>query len=409
LVGACSVPGRGCSARRPRHVVRRPRTGSSPTIPQVAERAGVSRATAGRVLGGYGVASADARARVLEAAAALGYQANGLARSMVTGRTDTIGLVIADIDNPFFSRLTRSFCDVCHREGFRVVITNTDEDPERERDAFRVLRERRVDGIAIAPAQPSDLRHVTTAGRQGVPLVLVDRGSARVGADSVVVDNFAAARETVRYLTGRGHRRIAVFGTNDLPEGADLARQQVDPRYGSYQDRLVGYAVGLAEAGLEVRPEYICRRGADRETAHDHVDRLFALEQPPSAVFVGDGAVTLWVAERLQALGIRWPDDVSLVGFDDVDWAAVVRPRLTVVAQPVAEMGQLAATSLIERVRGDTRRARHHVLPTHLIERESVSAPAGSALGNGTRFGADRDHPQRLARRAPGPGAGASA
>jgi LacI family transcriptional regulator len=355
-------------------MVSRAKSRSGATIPEVARQAGVSRATAGRVLGGYGAASAQSRQRVLDAAKTLGYQANGLARSMVTGRTNTVGLVIADIDNPFFSCLTRSFCDVCHREGFDVVITNTDEDPERERDAFRVLRERRVDGIAIAPAQPNDLRHVMAARRQGVPLVLVDRGSSRVAADSVVIDNFAAARDTVRYLTGRGHTRIAVFAVGYRHAGTDLARQRVDPRYGSYEDRLTGYAAGLAEAGLEIRPEYLCR-GTDRATAHDHIDRLFALPLPPTAIFVGDGAVTLWVVERLQALGIRCPEDVSVIGFDDVGWARVVRPRLTVVAQPLAELGELSATSLIGRVRGDTSRAQHHVLATRLVERDSVSGP----------------------------------
>jgi LacI family transcriptional regulator len=316
---------------------------------------------------------------VLDAAEALGYQVNGLARSMVTGRTNTIGLVIADINNPFFSLLTRNFCDVCHQEGFDVVITNTDEDAERERDAFRVLRERRVDGIAIAPAKPNDLRHVLAARRQGVPLVLVDRGSSKVAADSIVVDNFGAARDTVRYLTGRGHRRIAVFATR-----TDLPQQRVDPRYGSYEDRFIGYAAGLADAGLEVQPEYLCRvtDGVTGEaTAQEHIDRLFALRCPPTAIFVGDGAVTLWVLERLQSLPIRCPEDVSLVGFDDVDWATVVRPRLTVVAQPVAELGELSATALISRVRGDTSRTRHHVLPTRLVERDSVSAPTRRSRG----------------------------
>lgn len=350
-----------------------PRSGA--TIPEVAKLAGVSRATAGRVLGGYGAASPQARQLVLDAAETLGYEANGLARSMVTGRTNTVGLVIADISNPFFSGLTRSFCDVCRREGFDVVITNTDEDAERERDAFRVLRERRVDGIAITPAKPNDLSHVRAARRQGVPVVLVDRGSSRLAVDSVVIDNFAAARDAVRYLTERGHQRIAIFAVNPGFADNDLARQRVNPKYGSYEDRIVGYAAALAEAGLDVRHEYLCR-GTDPSTTQDHIDRLFALPLPPTAILVGDGAVTVWVLERLQALRIRCPDDVSVIGFDDVDWAKVVSPRLTVVAQPLAELGELSATALIDRVRGATSRARHHVLTTRLIERDSVREPS---------------------------------
>lgn len=135
-----------------------------------------------------------------------------------------------------------------------------------------------------------------------------------------------------------------------------------------------------------VQPSSITARTMSRPP-RGHVDRLFSLRRPPTAIFVGDGAVTLWVLERLQALEVRYPDDVSLIGFDDVDWATVVRPRLTVVAQPVSDLGELSAISLVARIRGDAGRVSHHVLPTRLIERDSVGPPAaeGAATARSVR------------------------
>src|SRR3712207_4244948 len=144
------------------------------TIPDVARHAGVSTATAGRALGGYGAVSPDARNRVLAAAAELGYRPNELARSMITGKTFTIGVIVADIENPFFARVSRGVTDTARDAGFEVILVNTDEDVEAERNALKVLQEKRVDGVIVAPASASEADHLAEAHRAGCPIALVD-------------------------------------------------------------------------------------------------------------------------------------------------------------------------------------------------------------------------------------------
>src|SRR4051812_25277002 len=187
-----------------------PRRGAAPTIPDVARRAGVSPATAARALGGYGSVSPAASDRVRAAAEALGYRANGVARSMITGRTMTLGVVLGDIENEFFSRVARGFTDVARAEGFDTIVANTDEQVGNERSAVRVFLERRVDGLMVAPASMTERAHLAAVRGSGAHLVVVDRRVPGLGVDTVLIDNVAAAGAAVAHLTAAGHRRIGV-------------------------------------------------------------------------------------------------------------------------------------------------------------------------------------------------------
>lgn len=349
----------------------------SATIPDVARLAGVSTATAARALGNYGSVSASTRAKVEAAAAELGYRANSLARSMVTGTTNTLGVVLSDIENPFFSRVLRGISDVAHEAGFEVVLVNTDESSETERSAVRVLTEKRVDGLLVCPADAGSTAHLVSVSDSGVPLVLVDRRIKDVRADSVVVDNRAAGRAATEMLAALGHRRIGLITGMDGELGEAFAapglkgieRAMINTTAG----RAAGYRDALQDAGIDVSADYVVSEGFRREDAVRATQRLLSLRRPPTAILALDSLLALGALQAMREMGVRCPDDVSLVGFDDADWTEAVTPPLTVVAQPVQRIGAEACRLLLERIEGSTRPPVHRVLRTELVERGSVA------------------------------------
>ena len=187
-----------------------------PTALDVARLAGVAPATAARVLGNYGSVSSAARERVLKAAATLRYRPNRVARSMVTGLTQTLGVVIANIEDEFFSRIVRGIADAARVAGFQVMLMNSDEDVDEESRAVHALMERQVDGLIVAPASARTPEHLLEVRESGMPIVLLDRTLDGLDADAVVIDGFEAAADVVNYLIELGHRRIAII--TDVPD-----------------------------------------------------------------------------------------------------------------------------------------------------------------------------------------------
>jgi LacI family transcriptional regulator len=345
---------------------------SAATIPDVATLAGVSRATAARALGGYGSVSPDARAKVLVAAETLGYQANGVARSMITGRTMSLGVVVGDIENDFFSRVTRGFTDVAHEAGFDAVIANTDEKLTNERAAVRLLLERRVDGLMVAPASMIRSGHLRDARASGAHVVLVDRRVPRLGLDTILIDNVAAARHAVQELTRVGHRRIGLVTGVSVDTQAGTDPETV---VSTSADRLLGYQEALAAAGIAYDPTLVGAGDFHLEAARERTTALLQVRDRPTALFATDSVLALGALLAVRDVGLDCPEDVSLVAFDDPDWASVVRPRLSVMAQPAQELGAAAARRLLARVHGETARAGTTMLSATWRPRESVSAP----------------------------------
>jgi len=371
----------------PRRVDRR-----EPTIRDVARGAGVSPATAARALGGYGAVSEAARTRVAAAARELGYRANSLARSMITGSTHTLGVVVADIENPFFARAVRGIADVAHAHGFEVMITNSDEDLLTERTAVHVLFEKRVDGLIIAPAASKHGEHLGELLDRGLPIVLIDRSVDGLPADAVVVDNRRAARDAVSHLVRLGHRRIAVVTGSPLHDSGVEPQPHATPPPGdvpmsgyasppsefvitSTADRLAGYEDALTAGGIDVAPELICTATSRREMARVKAMEALRLDPPATAFFTTDNFMTFGVLEGIREAGRSIPSDVSLVGFDDLDWTTVVEPPLTVVAQPTYDLGVTAATRLIARIGGDRQAPYESVLETSFQIRGSTAPP----------------------------------
>jgi LacI family transcriptional regulator len=343
------------------------RSGGQPTIDDVARAAGVSRATAARVLGGYGNVGVDTRKRVSDSAEKLAYQPNQIARSMATGRSKTIGVVIADIENLYFARAIRAITDTASGKGFAVILVTTDEDIALERDAVRILLAKRVDGLIVSPTSSSDVDHLIRARETGCPIVLLDRRVPMLNVDTFAIDNFVAAHEAVTSLIKRQHRRIAIV--SNAP-----AHGEQQYLISSVRERIDGYRAALHEAEIQILPELIVLGGWDIEKLADKVRKLCSSPKCPTAFLATDSSVGLVLLKVLRELNLSIPDDVSLISFDDADWTTAVTPPLTVVSQPIRELATAATENLVARLMEEgTDAGKEILLPATLIERQSVT------------------------------------
>jgi LacI family transcriptional regulator len=301
--------------------------------------------------------------RIIDAAEELEYIPNNLARNMRSGSSRILGLVISDIGNPFFTAVARGVEDVAQRHGYSLVLSNTDENPDREAASLGVMAAERAAGVIIATTNENG-GALRRARDMGMAIVAIDRHIVDLHTDSVVVDNEGAAHEAVTHLVRLGHRRIAIIGG---PSDADTARE-----------RLRGYERALREARIDLEPELI-RAGDFRETAGLTMTReLLDLPDRPTAIFAVNNLTTIGVLGALRERGVEVPTDVSVVGFDDIPTAELLNPPLTVVQQPTYRVGARAADLLIRRLREPTAAVKEVVLAARLIVRGST-APVAAA------------------------------
>jgi LacI family transcriptional regulator len=335
------------------------------TIRDVARLANVSQATAARAMGGYGYVSSTRRRRVEQAAQELGYRPNDIARALASGSTKTIGLIVGDIENPFFATLARGVADVVEAEGYTLLLANSDEDIEREHHAVEAFRTRLVDGIIIAPVTGYDSAHLR---QHGWPVVCVDRSIRGVDVDTVTVTNARGARIAVEHLLALGHHRIGV-----VTDSAEIP---------SIAQRLRGYRTALRAAGNPV-DEGLISVAASSTLAGGHQAAMELLSRPdrPHALFTTSNFMTAGAVRALRDLGLRMPDDIALVAFDDLEWTTIVEPPITVIAQPVLELGTVAGRRILARVGGDTSPAQKIRLPTELLIRGSCGESNGAGDG----------------------------
>ncbi len=345
-----------------------PPKNASVTVADVARRAGVSKATAARVLGGYGTVSDRVREAVTSAADYLDYRPNELARSMTTGRSGTIGVVVGDIENPFFSLAVRGITDVARQAGFTVILMNSGEDPDAEKAAVRTLLAKRVDGLIVSPAKEDDVDHLREAGR---PLALLDRASEAIDVDTVIADDQHAAEEITRRLIALGHSRIAYLTACDTPD--HRFKKATDINTESVRRRIEGFLHICVKAGLTGMEEWIRVGAVTPEHTHRIVTSMLHSGKPPTAIIASDSVIGLEVFKVCRELKLAIPDDLSLVSFHDADWTSVTTPPVTVVRQPVYELGETAARLLIGRLNGTASEASRIVLQTEVVERDSVA------------------------------------
>src|SRR5690554_116935 len=348
------------------------------TVADVAREARVAKATAARALGGYGAVSDDVRERVLSAAENLDYHPNGLARSMNTGRSNTIGVIVGDIENPYFGLAMRGISDTARASGYDVILSNTGENLDVEIEAARVFVEKRVDGVIVAPASFTRTQHLDNLRKSGRPLVLLDRHVDNLDVDVVEVEIRAAAYAATQHLVDSGHRKIAFISSLELRSTPYRRGDVLD--VSSVAGRVDGILQALEEGGIE-NPETLLRFGAQQgDEARTITRQLLAADESPTAIIASDSLIAMSVLAELRALGLSVPDDISFIMFDDFEWTTLISPPISVISQPVYEVGVAAANQVIARIEGRASGARVQRFPAEFIHRESVSVPRGAAM-----------------------------
>ena len=336
------------------------------TIADVAREAGVSTATVSRVLSGVGRARPETRERVLDAARALDFRPSLVARSLKQRATRTLGLIVTDIENPYFPPLVRAVEDAANAEGYAILLCNADEDPEREASYLDVLVERRVDGLIVA-ASTIGTRQQEWLANPPVPVVLVNTRSPRSDLPSIASDNRAGGRLAARHLLALGHRRFGYL--MPPPRNLDAPNRIAGVRDELRRVPAATLAIGHGNATVS---------GGETAMRELMTTEPGATAGPtPTAVVAYNDLMAIGALRAIRRAGLHVPGDVSLVGFDDVAFAAYAEPALTTVRQETAEMGRWAVATLTERLarRGPLPVA-HVVLPVRLEVRGSTAPPA---------------------------------
>lgn len=328
----------------------------SPTIKDIAEEAGVSYATVSRALNNkYGV-KPDTRKRVEAVARARGYTPNAIARGLVKQETHSIGLIIPDISNPFFPQVASGVEDAAKERGYSVFLCNTNYESEREAHYLQLLVEKRVDGIILASGfQSGEFPAIAAPGT--IPMVSLCARFDSVQDSFVVIDNERGGFIATRHLIEQGYTHIGFMGTqgDGFPEG----------------QRFKGYRLALSKFNLPFEERYVFSGDLKRETGHKIIRRIIAAADYPRALFVENDLMALGVIQGTKEAGLRIPEDIAVVGFDDIAFASFPEIGLTTVRQPKYEMGKLAATLLLDTITGASVTTKKCILEPELIVRTS--------------------------------------
>lgn len=326
---------------------------------ELAAKLNLSISTVSRALSRPDLVAPHTRELIIKAAVRYDYRPNGIARSLRKGRTQTIGLVVSDIQNPFYASVTRAVERVAATHGYTLVICNADENTDNETRALHLLDDMKIAGI-IHGSTGKTQAILEALSLKRIPIVDIDRVSGLDEADTILVDNTRGAALAAEHLLALGHRRIAIItGPQHLTTGAE---------------RLAGFRNALDDANVPIEPDYL-KIGDFREASgYGATVELLKLSTPPTALFVANNEMMAGALSALQERQVRVPERISLISFDDVRWARYVNPPLTVIAQPTEEIGTLAAKLLFERLAGRTRKVAYNLEPT-LIVRGSCASP----------------------------------
>ncbi len=337
------------------------------SIKDIARTAGVSHSTVSRALHDSPLINESTKARIQQLAREMGYTPDAAARSLVMGRTHTLGVVVTTIADPFVAEVIQSVESTAYEHGYTIILATSNSDPEREMAAVDMLRSKRVDGVIVTSSRVGSL-YQDRLERIGAPVVLLNSHSEQNGryTFSVTVDNHHGALQATCHLIHLGHRRVAhVTG----PAG-----------HSSSEDRLLGYRQALQEAGLAFAPQAVIAGNGHTDGGQQALPALLALPEPPTAVFCYNDATAIGLLHAAHGAGLAVPRDLSVVGFDDILFAALVHPALTTIAQPKFELGQQAmrmALALMAAPSPAGAQVADIVVQGQLIVRQS-SAPPGN-------------------------------
>jgi LacI family transcriptional regulator len=341
------------------------------TIRDVARAVGVSVSTVSATLNGTDYVSQGMRARILKAVARLHYRPNDLARSLRMQRSHTLAVVVPDLSNCFYTEMLRGMEDQAAALGYTLLIGDSRDSWSEERKYLDAFSRRRVDGVIRIPAMDSATGQARSLLRN-IPVVYADRvppfGDPRVG--SVSVDNVGAAYGATAFLLELGHRRIAVI------TGALTTRNAAD--------RVLGYRRAMRSQGALFRQDHVRVTDFEMASGAREAAALLASPEPPTAIFCTNNTLALGALEAIQRLGLRCPEEISLIGFDDSFWSTMVRPCLTAVRQPARDIGMGAARVLIDYIEQRRRMPADQILPTRLVVRDSCAPPPGLPVKKST-------------------------
>ncbi|WP_274649816.1 LacI family DNA-binding transcriptional regulator [Paenibacillus humicola] len=335
------------------------------TIYDIAKKAGCSAMTVSRVINNTGRISDKTRQRVLAIMKEMNYVPNSIARSLVVQETRLLSLLITDITNPFYTSLARGAEDAARRLGYRLLLANSDENVEKEKEYIDAVLSARVDGVLFAPAGDDSLAGLDKLRRQNIKVVLLDREVPGMSCDIVLGDSKEGARQLTGHLIGLGHRRIALLNGSRAVSTARL--------------RQSGYEEALALAGIPLDPELVAEADYKHADHDEWADRLMQAGGRPTALFAANNFLALGAIRALQARGLRVPADVSVVCFDELEAGFVVDPFMTVVAQPAYDFGYMGVQLLVDRIRNQApAEPRRVILPPVLRVRKSSAPPPES-------------------------------
>lgn len=331
-----------------------------PTIYDIARLAGVSTATVSKVFNQRGSISEETKKKIMQISKELNYQPSVVASALTGKKTYTIGLLIPDLVNPFFAEMTRNVEDRAHELGFNLVICNTDNDMQKEMTYIQLLRQKSVDGIIIATGVRND-KLLKELVHEQIPIALIAREMSVLTASTVLVDDFAGGYGAASYLAGLGHKRIAV-----IAENLSLA---------SSKERVKGYRYALEEAGLVYDEAYVKESDFSLEGGSRAASELLDEAEPPTAIFACNDLLAIGAIQAAKQRGIRIPEQLSIVGFDNTILAAISDPPLTTIAQPIQAMGQQVVDLITGEINNPKAIKQRIVLLPELIVRDSAQRP----------------------------------
>jgi len=329
------------------------------TIEDVAEKAEVSITTVSAVINDSRYVSPELTERVEQAIEELNYQPDQLGRGLRKGQSNTIGLLVSDIANPFFPRVARGVEDCVRENHYNLILCNTDEDPVEEKHYISLLRTQRVDGMIVAPTSEG-ASNLEPLSEESIPVVLIDRSIDGLDLPEITSDNYSGAYRAVEYLVEKGHRNIGfVSGIKGIQ---------------STDKRLLGYKDALRYNSLEFRKDYVVMGNSKINDSYEGTEKLLSANDDVTAIFASNNMMLIGVLQYLKDSSISYPDEISVICFDDTEWGNAVTPGITSVSQKPYEIGYEAGKVLFRLISDSTDEVVKDrlVLPTKLVERESV-------------------------------------
>ena len=324
-------------------------------IKDVADAAGVSTATVSRVLANKPHVRKEVKARVLDVVRELKYRPNRVARSLRSRKSTIIGLIVSDIENPFFHQVSRAVEDAAHEQGYSVMLCNNDEDPDKEQRYLHLLGDENLAGVVLSPTrQTAD--NFSTTSELNIPMVVIDRRVSNFAVDNILIDNVEAAHTLATHLIEHGYRRIgAIFGT-----GSTTGRE-----------RREGFVRALKDKDIKPSSDLIKYANPREKEGFNTTMKLLQLPEPPEAILTSNSLLAAGALGALRESKIVIPEEIAFASFDETTWSKLIVPAITVIEQPTYEIGRTATELLIKRIDDPARSTREITLKSKLIVRQS--------------------------------------